>query len=195
VLATDIDTSWLPTDAGFEVRRHDVGTEPPPADGFDLVHARLVLVHVPRREAALAAMVAAVRPGGWLVIEEADPMLQPLACPDESGPAQRLANKLKHDFRTLMTRRGVDLAYGRSLPRLLRGAGLVEVEADAFFPMGGVAGTRLEVATVEQIRTRLVDAGLATDEEIDQHLANLRAGLLDVATAPMVSARGRRSSG
>ncbi|SCL35216.1 Methyltransferase domain-containing protein [Micromonospora rhizosphaerae] len=194
VLATDIDVSWMTAaaGAGYEVRRHNVGVEPPPGDGFVLVHARLVLVHVPQRAAALAAMISALRPGGWLLVEEADPMMQPLVCPDESGPAQRLANKLKRDFRTLMAQRGVDLSYGRALPRLLRGAGLVDVEADAFFPMTGAACTLLEQATVTQIRDRLVAAGLATNEEVDRHLDNVAAGLLDLATSPMISAWGRK---
>jgi SAM-dependent methyltransferase len=179
-------------DAGYEVRRHDVGAELPPGGGFDLVHARLVLVHVPQRAAALAAMVSALRPGGWLLVEEADPMMQPLVCPDESGPAQQLANKLKRDVRTLMAQRGVDLSYGRTLPRLLRGAGLVDVEADAFFPMTGPACNLLERTTVAQIRNRLVAAYLATNEEVDQHLDNVAAGLLDLATSPMISAWGRK---
>ncbi|WP_406044189.1 methyltransferase domain-containing protein [Micromonospora sp. NBC_00898] len=194
VLATDINVSWMTAvaDAGYEVRRHDVGVEPPAGDGFDLVHARLVLVHVPQRATALAAMISALRPGGWLLVEEADPMMQPLVCPDESGPAQQLANKLKRDFRTLMAQRGVDLSYGRTLPRLLRGAGLVDVEADAFYPMTGAACTLLEQATVAQIRDRLVAAGLATNEAVDRHLDNVAAGLLDLATSPMISAWGRK---
>jgi hypothetical protein len=53
----------------------------------------------------------------------------------------------------------------------------------------------LERATVEQIRHRLVAAGIATDADIDQHLANLDAGLLpDLATSPLVSAWGRSRS-
>jgi hypothetical protein len=88
VLASDIDVSWMtktdqPT---YEIRRHDVGAEGPPSGGFDLVHARLVLAHVARRAQALAAMVTDIRPGGWLLVEEADPGLQPLVCPDEYGP-------------------------------------------------------------------------------------------------------------
>ncbi|MGH3781368.1 MAG: class I SAM-dependent methyltransferase [Pseudonocardiaceae bacterium] len=192
VLATDIDTSWIDGghigDIGFEVRRHDVGAQPPPAGQFDLVHARLVLVHVPQRAKALAAMVAALRPGGWLLLEEADPAMQPLVCPDESGPEQRLANKLKHGFRTLLAERGVDLAYGRTLPRRLRGAGLVHVQSAVYFPMGGPACTELERATVEQVRDRLVAAALATDDEIEQHLATVATGQLDLATSPMISA-------
>jgi SAM-dependent methyltransferase len=197
VLATDIDLTWLsPTDppggATFEVRQHDVGMDPLPGNDFDLVHARLVLVHVVQRDAVLRAMVAALRTGGWLMLEEADPMLQPLACPDESGPGQQLANVLRRGFRTLMAERGVDLAFGRTLPRLMREAGLVEVQAEAFFPVTSPAGARLEEATVRQVRHRLVAGGLASEADIDRHLRNLAAGMLDIATAPLVTAWGRR---
>ncbi|MER6569529.1 methyltransferase domain-containing protein [Streptomyces sp. NPDC001093] len=198
VVATDIDTSRITAataPAGgppVEVRVHDVGAEEPPGEGFDLVHARLVLVHVPDRERALRSMIQALRPGGRLLIEDADPALQPLICPDEYGPEQRLANRLRHGFRKLLAERGADLSYGRKLPRLLREAGLSEVEADAFFPVTSPACTALEAATVRQIRDRLVTAGLATDEDIDQHLANVEAGGMDLATAPMISAWGRK---
>ncbi|MFJ7999428.1 class I SAM-dependent methyltransferase [Streptomyces sp. NPDC096310] len=194
VIATDLDISWTREIAGgvIEVVRHDVAAEPPPPGGFDLVHARLVLVHVPDRAEALRRMVQALRPGGLLLLEDADPGLQPLLCPDESGPEQRLANRLRSGFRTLMAARGADLAYGRTLPRLLREAGLDDVGADAYFPITSPACAVLEAATVRQIRGRLVAEGLATDEEIDRHLANVTAGQLDLATAPMISAWGRR---
>jgi SAM-dependent methyltransferase len=194
VLATDVDTSWLEgTDSGFEVRHHDIGSDIAPDGGFDLVHARLVLVHVPQRVDALATMVGALKPGGWLVLEEADPGLQPRVCPDEYGEEQVLANRLKAAFRTLMADRGVDLSFGRTLPRLLRSAGLVDVQSDSYFPMGGPACNELERATVQQIRERLVASGLATPDEIDQHLSNVAAGGLDLATSPMVSAWGRKA--
>ena len=192
VVATDIDTSWMPRDAAFEVLSRDIAADEPPAGEFDLVHARLLLTHVPQRRAALTTMARALRPGGWLVIEDADPALQPLICPDESGPAQRLANRLRHGFRSLMAGRGAELAFGRTLPRLLREAGLDDVQADAYFPITSPACTALERATVEQIRHQLVAAGLATDEEIEQHLANVASGQLDLATAPLISAWGRK---
>ncbi len=193
VVASDIDTAWMPAEgAAFEVLRHDVGVEQPPAGSFDLVHARLLLTHVPPRVEALASMVRALRPGGWLLIEDADPALQPLICPDESGPAQQLANRLRQGFRTLMAGRGAELAFGRTLPRLLREAGLDAVQADAFFPITSPACTALEVATVHQIRDRLVAAGLATEAEIEQHLTNVASGRLDLATAPLISAWGHK---
>jgi SAM-dependent methyltransferase len=197
VVATDLDPTWIagPTPPpNLRVLRHDVGLDPPPEGPFDLIHARLLLVHVPQRAQALAAMVSVLRPGGWLVVEEADPALQPLLCLEETGPAQQLANRLKTGFRQLMSDRGVDLAYGRTLPRRLREAGLVDVAADAYFPITGPACIELERATAEQIRDRLLAAGLATAEEIDRHLANLSDGLVDLATSPMVTAWGRKPS-
>jgi SAM-dependent methyltransferase len=195
VVASDIDPTWIAgpdPSPNLRVLRHDVGIDPPPGGPFDLVHARLVLVHVPQREQALAAMVSVLRPGGWLVVEEADPALQPLLCLEDDGPAQQLANRLKTGFRQLMAERGVDLAYGRKLPRLLREAGLVDVAADAYFPITGPACVELERATTEQLRDRLLGAGLATAEDVEQHLANLSAGLVDLATSPMITAWGRR---
>jgi hypothetical protein len=138
-------------------------------------------------------MIGALRPGGWLLLEEADPQLQPLVCVDESGPEQVLANKVKRGFRFLMAQRGVDLAYGRTLPRLMRDSGLLEVQCDAYFPMGGPMCAELERATVEQIADRLIGAGLATEDEIAAHLENVTSGRLDLATSPMISAWGRKS--
>jgi SAM-dependent methyltransferase len=194
VLATDIDTSWLTglTAAPVEVRRHDVARDEPPAGGFDLVHARLVLVHLPDRAEALRRMAAAVRPGGWLVVEDADPALQPLACPHERGRAEELANRIRRGFRALLAQRGADLSFGRSLPDLLRGAGLRDVRAEGYFPLTSPACRELEAATVRQLREQLVAGGLATDEEIDQHLTHLREEELDVTTAPLVTCWGRR---
>ncbi|MEU3659067.1 methyltransferase domain-containing protein [Streptomyces sp. NPDC032940] len=195
VVATDIDTSRV-APAGrppVEVRVHDVAADEPPGEDFDLVHARLVLVHVPDRERALRSMVRALRPGGRLLVEDADPALQPLLCPDEHGPEQQLANRLRQGFRELLSRRGADLSYGRRLPRLLRESGLRRVEADAYFPVTSPACSALESATVRQIRDQLVAAGVATDEDIDRHLANVASGSMDLATAPMISAWGRKA--
>lgn len=193
MVATDIDTSWMRAAAGYEVLRHDVAVQALPEGGpFDLVHARLVLVHVAERHQALRSMAEALRPGGWLVVEDGDPALQPLICPDEYGPGQELANRPRRGFRELLRQRGADLAYGRKLPRLLRAAGLAEIGAGAYFPLTSPACAELERATVHQVRDKLVAAGAATEEEIDRHLANIAAGGLDLATAPMVSARGRR---
>jgi hypothetical protein len=48
----------------------------------------------------------------------------------------------------LLAQRGVDLALGRRWTRLLRDAGLVDVEADAYLPLARPAGAgRLDLTT------------------------------------------------
>src|SRR5580693_221896 len=71
VVATDLDPSLLEgRDApNLEVRRHDVTKDPLPAATFDLVHARLVLEHLPDRLEVLRHLAATLKPGGWLLVE------------------------------------------------------------------------------------------------------------------------------
>jgi SAM-dependent methyltransferase len=79
VLATDIDPRHLESLKlpNLEVLRHDVATDPLPEAAFDLVHARLVLMHLSARETALARMISALKRGGWLVSEEYDSLSMP----------------------------------------------------------------------------------------------------------------------
>lgn len=46
VLATDLNTRHIPRDQGYEVLQHDVIAEPVPTGPWDLIHARLVLLHL-----------------------------------------------------------------------------------------------------------------------------------------------------
>ena len=79
MLATDINLAWAAGAAApnVSVLEHDVAADPPPGEAFDLVHARLVLVHVTGRDTALGNMVTALRPGGILLVEDADPACSP----------------------------------------------------------------------------------------------------------------------
>ena len=193
MLASDVDVRWLDDDAAYAVRRHDVVDDAPPRADFDLVHARLVLTHLSRREDALTNMVAALRPGGWLVVEDFDVDFQPCATPDASTPQQYLANRIRAGFITLLAERGVDLELGRKPPRLLRGHGLVDVAADAYFPLALPAAAAVDGADVDQVRAGLIELKVASEDEIDAYLTAAATGSIDVATPPLVSVWGRRA--
>jgi 2-polyprenyl-3-methyl-5-hydroxy-6-metoxy-1,4-benzoquinol methylase len=74
VLATDIDTSFLRCikSPNVEVRQHNIAVDALPEATFDLVHSRLVLNHVPQRDEALQRMISALKPGGWILVEDHD---------------------------------------------------------------------------------------------------------------------------
>ena len=74
VVATDLDVSRFGTPLldRLEVRRLDLVTDALPVGPWDLIHERLVLQHVPARLEVLDRMVAALAPGGWIVLEDFD---------------------------------------------------------------------------------------------------------------------------
>ena len=133
----------------FEILRHDVGSDAPPGGPFDLVHARLVLVHVRECEAALHNMVSTLKPGGWLLVKDFDV----LAILD-TGRADLIANRLRAGFEAPLTERGVDLEFGRKLPRLLRRFGLTDVGEDAYLPVALPPQPRSKRPTCSRYATR-----------------------------------------
>jgi SAM-dependent methyltransferase len=195
VLASDVDTAALneAPDPPYEVCRHDLTVDPPPAAGdFDLVHARLVLEHLGNPAVAVTTLVGALRPGGWLLVESSDPKLQLLACPDEVGPRQALANKLRNGFWDIFAQRS-DPGLGRTLPRLLRDSGLAKVSAEAAFSLGGVEARNLQRDLTMLVGPHLLANGQVAADEIHQHLADLDSADLDIAVFPVVSAWGRKT--
>ncbi len=174
VLATDIDPRFLESLQlpNLEVRRHDIAADPLPKAAFDLVHSRLVLLHVPERQKALARMIEALKPGGWLVDEEYDSTSMP---PDPAVSPGEVFLKVQVAMTKLLEDRGVDRRFGRLLFGRLRAHGLVSVGAEArvFMLQGGSPGASLLRANYEQLRDALIDAGYITQQEFDQDVARL----------------------
>jgi len=200
VLVTDIDPRFLAglatlDQSTLEVQRHDIGTDPLPPQTFDLIHARLVLVHVPAREAALERLTTALSPGGWLVIEDFDVTLLDRTYPTTNTGAWALFQKMQVAQDRLMAARGVDLTWGRSLYRRLRAQGLVDVGMEGHLAVweDGSLGARLNAANFEQIREEAVKAGFITNEEVAQTLALLDDPDFAISAPVMFTAWGRRS--
>jgi hypothetical protein len=102
-----------------------------------------------------------------------------------------LANRVLQACWTLQAA-GTDLAYGRTLPRRLRGAGLVGVAAEVRFSLAGPSERQLHRTLIQRARGALITSEVVTADELDQHLADVDAGRLDLAAFPVVSAWGRK---
>lgn len=194
VLATDLDTRFLESlaDPALEVRKHDIARDTLPDSAFDLVHARLILVHLPERELALANMVGALKPGGWLVCEEFDSLSMP------SDPAlhpDECALKAWTAMQRLMASRGANTRYGRDLAARMRACGLIDIRAQGRMAMwqGGSTGARLLRANLEQLREELLRLGLLTQAELDDDLARLEDPRTLFPSPVMWTVCGRRS--
>ena len=89
MVATDADPRFLggTAAAGLEVRCHDILADPLEPGHYDLVHCRALLCHLADPRQAVRAMAAAVQPGGWLLIEDADYVSLVAADPAHPRPA------------------------------------------------------------------------------------------------------------
>ena len=199
VLVTDIDPQHLTglvtgNPGNIVVQHHDVGVEPLPESSFDLVHARLVLIHVPTRRAALQRLVAALKPGGWLVVEDFDAALIDRTYPTQDGASATLMRKMLAAQAQLMAGRGFELGWGRKLYRRLHEAGLVDVGMEGALAVwaGRSPGARLDRANFEQVRAEAVSAGLIGDDEVAAVLALLDDPTFIYSSSVMLTAWGRR---
>lgn len=194
VLVTDINPRWI--DAGatnVELRRHDITCDPLPEEAFDLIHARLVLLHLPDHDQVLRRMLKSLKPGGWLLIEDFDCTWLPFA-PACSLTKAALFDKVLGSFHRLLEDGGADLAYGRFFHAQLSGEGLVDVHVQAHAEIwaGGSTGCELHRANIEQLRDRLIGTGLLTDQEIDDFYELIDDPAFSVNSYLLVSGCGRR---
>jgi len=149
VLATDIEPRFLHALSfpKLEVWRHDIGKEPLPEGEFDLVHARVAVFHLPERESALRRMVAVLKPGGWIVVEEFDDLS---FLPNAAVNPGEVSLRVRQAFQQVAKSAGLD----RLRPRKLRSNGLVNVgvEASVFVWKARSAGARLLKLGSEELR-------------------------------------------
>jgi SAM-dependent methyltransferase len=190
VLATDLDLQFVgAVPENVDLIVHDIGVDPLPASSFDLVHARAVLQHVAARETALANMVSATRPGGWVVVEDIDWLVfeeQPL--PEPFATLHRTVRD------TYSARAGYDGYWGRRMLAALTGAGLVGVESTGRVTTmrGGQPSAEWYVMALERARQPLVEADLLDAAVVDRALAQARDPSFAVLSPLMISAWGRK---
>jgi len=194
VTATDIEPRFLEEigSSRLEVRRHDITDEDLPDGQFDLVHARWLLHHLPNPEEVIARMVAALRPGGWILLEEVD-----------FFPIHTSSSQVYTDFMTGLTRAvvaasGGDCFWARDLPALVANQDLVEVNAsgDQFVLRGGSPWAKFLALSATQIRDTMTGSSeTLSAEQLDKALALLDDPTFWALAGAGIAAWGRRPIG
>ncbi len=172
VLATDLNTDSLERlrAPNLEVRRHDIVKDPLPDSVFDLIHTRLVLVHVPERDQVLQRLVVALKPGGWLITEEFDARSM---LPDASVNPAEADSPLILAIQGVLLKHGANTRYGRLLPGRLRALGMRDIGAEgrALFWQGGSIGASVFRTNAQHVRGEIISSGLMTEDEFEHELA------------------------
>lgn len=188
VLAADLDTRFVEelADDNLDVRRMDLRTDEFPASAFDLVHTRVVLMHIPEREQIIDALLVTLRPGGCLFLEEVDDFAV-------RALATGLHAEVTAAYKVGLEQAGVALDWARQLPEALHHRGLADVGAgcEVSFFEGGSADATWWVFTMAQLAQHGLARGLSASELAEWNALLSQPGRWFPGLA-MVSAWGRR---
>ena len=190
VVSLDVDTRFQPPSAGVvEVRETDVTSVPIGRDEFDLVHARGVLQHLVQREAVLDAMIAAAKPGGWIVVGDVDWIQfdeQPV--PDPFATLSRILRDLSAQ------QHGYDGTWGRMLVAAFTARGLERVNArgEVWTMHGGEDSAEWYVAALDRALDVLPAEVFPPDFDPRAAIAQAREPDFAILSPISVTAWGRK---
>lgn len=194
VTTTDLDLSRLSQEALTKTTClvHNVVRDDPPALDWDLIHLRLVASHLRDWKLVLPRLVHALRPGGWLLVEELDPMTDYQPAPN--GPVDALVNNIGRTFTAVLSTSGGLPQLGRRLRRQLDGVGLVETASHGLVveARGGEPASQLMVANVQQTAPMISRFGI-TPAQLDGYLRAMKDPDTYFVMPTFWLARGRRA--
>lgn len=183
VVATDLNPMHLREGEGYRVLQHNLVTEPVPDGTWDLIHARMVLLHIPEREEILARLADALAPGGALVIEDWLTSYTEGLVLNASDEERELFDSYQETLLRVIGNRGNDPGFAERVHSLMLKAGLTDVQTgiESRSWRGGEPAALLVIANVAQTRQQFIDAGFGEDK-----IARLR----DLVTNPDFVMRG-----
>ncbi len=169
VMGIDLDQeklAWARADAQAKGMTHirfettDV-TKAWPLKNVDLVYARFILTHLAEPQALLWQAVAALKPGGMILVEDID------IAGHFSHPESATITAYAKHYMALSRRRGGNPIIGRSLDLVLEAAGFQNVETTVVQPFSRRDGAKkVAILTFAAIADGLRSEGLASAEEI-----------------------------
>lgn len=174
VVAADIDTRFvdqlgLPN---VEPARIDILGDAIEQSTFDLVHCRLLLIHLKSPLEALKRMAKAAKTGGWVMIEEAD--FSSYRAADPSHPlSTAFSSAAKRTFENIARAGLFDPYFGRQVRSLMENSGLTDLHSEGSVYLR--SGTGSEAREHLLSLPLLVKAGHCSEED----RATMAAGLLD----------------
>ncbi|SDQ25044.1 Methyltransferase domain-containing protein [Actinopolyspora saharensis] len=197
VVALDSDTGFLERaelPEQVEIRTHDLLSDEPLSETFDLVHARMTLSHLPQREEVLDQLVQLCASGGRVLLSEFDAEGASLA---EPGPARDDAERFQrvHDaVVAALARNGCDSRFAHRMPAELAARGLTEIDAspDGELVRGGSAAAEFYRHTFLRLREPILAHTPVDADTFDRVRERLKDPEFVVLSAPLVSVWGKR---
>lgn len=162
VTATDIEPGVI-SHPGFEIIRHDIEADELPADSYDFIHMRHVLIHLNDPVKALKTLFSSTRIGGSVLIEESDLSTWE---PDASSPSA-ICDVFRDGVKAVLSSyksRGMDARIGALLCTSVGSVGFTDCQTHEH--VRSVVGGSAEAVYQSETATQLADVLGANDSRI-----------------------------
>lgn len=178
------------------VREHDILVHDLEADRYDLGYCRALLVNVAKPAEALRRIAAAIRPGGWLCVEEYD--LTAFAAIDTAYPgAEQFRKTLGACTNALRANGSLDSTFGRRTVALVEQLGFSQIGTAGNVLLGRGGNDPCGKFWNLTLRTpgfaALVNSGVVTRDEHEQACALLEDPAFTFVGSIQFSVWGQRS--
>lgn len=189
VVASDLETSYIAglQAPGLEVRQVDILHRAVEQAHYDLVVTRAVLHHLAEPKRALQNMIAALKPGGVLLVTEPDML------PARAAEPESLRMFWEGWFRWAQSS-GIDYFVGHKIPSLLDSLGLEAVAGEGQTALfnGGSPWATYCMQSVRELRPRLEESGHVTEEQFEEFFFRFEDPHYWTSVINFIATSGRR---
>lgn len=150
-----------------EIRQHDILKDDLENNHYDLVHSRMLLQHLPDPETALNRMAEAVKPGGWLFIEEIDNAIVPPY--DSKDTRVDFFYRATSKYMEIAKKAGGEVELGRKVRFMLEKLGFNEIvgQGNTLLTRGGEPWATALIDAIELLFNRFIALQLVDKEEVE----------------------------
>ncbi|WAZ19654.1 class I SAM-dependent methyltransferase [Streptomyces cinnabarinus] len=190
VVAVDRDTGALAAAAEPRLRvvTADVTDETLDLGGFDLIHARFVLMHLRERRRLVSRLAGMLNPGGRILLGDAAEL------PDGHSTSSAYRQTMDAMWEALRTTIGTDITGVPAYPHHLREEGLADVAAELYCPplLPDSPLARFWSQTWQRMRPELTATGRVDAATVEEALGYLSSPRLAELGPGLLMAWGRR---
>ena len=149
----------------IEIMKSDIRSLEIFGPGFDLIHVRYVLIHIPDYEQALKKIMSFLKPGGWIVIEEPDfSAARPIfGNKDNFYSVQNVNRAIEQMFQD----GGMDYAVGLKLPTFFDSDAMKVIENETPLSRGASGIATMMKMSTEQLKDKYLKTGKASLSDVE----------------------------
>ena len=137
---------------------------------YDFIHGRYVLMHIPGFQDVLKKVTAALKPGGWILLEEAD--FTAARIDTSIAENQRVFTATSQAIDRLFSSKKINPAFGKHLRETLVRCGFMNIQEEVYAPLdhGGRGTAEIMRLSALQLWNQYLEAKAVNESDLQAYI-------------------------